>query len=209
MGHARRPPPRSCNPPIMSVLLQPSHNVYKYGRLGCRTAYNSRKGARNGFQADPLENIRIENGPLHASKLFKPFVFTIGVSAASLAGCVIWEYESLRYHANNLLRRPGAWLSAQQRRLLAQSKSDPGPARKWWSSLKDSEKVFYPILAANVLSGAIMSVLSYVCLQYPDTRLSIIFLPMFWCNWGHSQIWGNKDKFLQYYHVLRKNDPGR
>ncbi|XP_073943288.1 rhomboid family intramembrane serine protease rho-7 isoform X2 [Choristoneura fumiferana] len=330
-----------------SVLLQPSHNVYKYGRLGCRTAYNSRKGARNGFQADPLENIRIENGPLHASKLFKPFVFTIGVSAASLAGCVIWEYESLRYHANNLLRRPGAWLSAQQRRLLAQSKSDPGPARKWWSSLKDSEKVFYPILAANVLvfgawrvrslqpimvkyfcsnpsgkavclpmilstfshystlhlaanmyvlysfmpaaiaslgkeqfvamylsagvissfasflykvivnqpglslgaSGAIMSVLSYVCLQYPDTRLSIIFLPMytfaagtaikvimtvdlagvalgwkffdhaahlggalfgmFWCNWGHSQIWGNKDKFLQYYHVLRKNDPGR
>ncbi|GAB0095596.1 Presenilins-associated rhomboid-like protein, mitochondrial [Sergentomyia squamirostris] len=28
-------------------------------------------------------------------------------------------------------------------------------------------------------SGAIMAVLAYVCTQYPDTRLSIIFLPMF------------------------------
>lgn len=30
-------------------------------------------------------------------------------------------------------------------------KSEPGPLKKWWLSLKDSEKVFYPLLAANVL----------------------------------------------------------
>lgn len=30
-------------------------------------------------------------------------------------------------------------------------KSEPGPLGKWWNSLNNNEKVFYPILAANVI----------------------------------------------------------
>lgn len=31
----------------------------------------------------------------------------------------------------------------------------------------------------NFQSGAIMAILAYVCAQYPDTQLSVLFLPMF------------------------------
>ncbi|XP_048005934.1 presenilins-associated rhomboid-like protein, mitochondrial [Leguminivora glycinivorella] len=329
-----------------SGLLQLYSNPNSYARVGFRQSIHSarRSGRRPTFKNDPLENIQIESGPLHISSLFRPFAFTIGVSVASLTGCVIWEYENLRQHAAKYLRKPGTWLSSQQRKILAQSRSEPGPIRKWWSSLNDNEKVFFPILGANLLvfgawriralqptmvkyfcsnpsggsvclpmilstfshystlhlaanmyvlhsfmpaalaslgkeqfvamyvtggvvssftsilykvatkqpglslgaSGAIMAVLAYVCMQYPDTRLSIIFLPMYtfaagtaikvimsvdlagvimgwkvfdhaahlggalfgiaWCLWGNSHIWGNRDKFLQYYHTLRKTD---
>ncbi|KAM3966756.1 rhomboid family intramembrane serine protease rho-7 isoform 2-T2 [Aphomia sociella] len=321
-----------------SVLLQQSRNP-TYAHLQVRNSFqNARRGARRQeFNSDPLGQFQIESGPLNARGLLKPLFFAIGVSTVSVAGCVIWEYENLRAHSANLLRRSSTWLN----------KSEPGPVKKWWNSLKDNEKVFYPILAANVLvfgawrvralqpymvkyfcsnpsgssiclpmvlstfshysalhlaanmyvlysfmpaavtslgkeqfvamymsagvissftsflykvafnqpglslgaSGAIMSVLSYVCMQYPDTRLSIIFLPMYtfaagtaikvimsvdlagvllgwkffdhaahlggalfgvaWCEWGGTHIWANRDKFLQYYHALRKNDTGR
>ncbi|XP_053601400.1 presenilin-associated rhomboid-like protein, mitochondrial isoform X2 [Plodia interpunctella] len=335
-----------------ALLLQQSRNPVGYGRIQTRNAFNSsRRGGRPITEPDPLESIQIESGPLQIKGLLRPFVFTIGVSAASVLGCVIWEYETLRAHSTTLLRRPGSWLNAQQKKILAQFKPEPGPVQKWWRSLKESEKVFYPILAANVLvfgawrvralqpymvkyfcsnpsgsknncaiclpmilstfshysplhlmanmyvlysfmpaavaslgseqfvamylsagvissfasflykvvanqpglslgaSGAIMSVLSYVCVQYPDTRLSIIFLPMYtfaagtaikaimcmdltgvllgwkffdhaahlggalfgiaWCHWGSTHIWGKRDKFLQYYHAMRRNDTGR
>ncbi|XP_049887306.1 presenilins-associated rhomboid-like protein, mitochondrial [Pectinophora gossypiella] len=331
-----------------SLLRQRIDHV-GYGRTHFRNSFhNSRRGPRRqGFEPDPLEHLQIESGPLHIRGLVRPFLFTIGVSTASLAGCVIWEYENLRAHATNLFRRPSSWLSAQQKKILAQYKSETGPLKKWWNSLKESEKVFYPILAANVIvfgawrvrslqpfmvkyfcsnpagskvcmpmilsafshysalhlaanmyvlysfmpaalaalgkeqfvamylsggvissfasflykvmvnqpglslgaSGAIMSVLAYVCVQYPDTKLSIIFLPMYtfaagsaikvimsvdlagvvfgwkffdhaahlggamfgmaWCYWGGAHIWGNRDKFLQYYHTLRKSDADR
>ncbi|CAG9575766.1 unnamed protein product [Danaus chrysippus] len=264
-----------CKPLLYKQTSQNLGNA----RLQIRSAFhNSRRSARRpGPDTNPLDSINVESGPLYARALFKPFLFTIGVSSISLAGCVIWEYENLRAHATSFLRRPGTWLHAHQKRFTAHMKSEPGPIEKWWKSLKESEKVFYPILAANVLvfgawrvrsfqpfmikyfcsnpssivkclpmvlstfshysalhlaanmyvlysfmpaaiaslgkeqfvamylsagvissfasfiykvisnqpglslgaSGAIMSVLSYVCVQYPDTRLSIIFLPMY------------------------------
>ncbi|CAH2099986.1 unnamed protein product [Euphydryas editha] len=330
-----------CKSPL---FLQSSHNLGNV-RLQLRNSFhNSRRGVRRPIsEPNPLDVLQIDSSPLHAKSLFKPFIFTVGVTTLSLAGCVIWEYENLRSHATSFLKRPGAWLNSHQKRFNAQARSEPGPIKTWWSSLKESEKVFYPILAANVLvfgawrvralqpymikyfcsnpsgrakclpmilstfshystlhlaanmyvlysfmpaavtslgkeqfvamylsagvvssfasflykvllnqpglslgaSGAIMSVLSYVCMQYPETKLSIIFLPMYtfaagaaikvimsidlagvilgwkffdhaahlggalfgmaWCFWGNSHIWGNRDKFLQYYHNLRKD----
>ncbi|XP_039745074.1 presenilins-associated rhomboid-like protein, mitochondrial isoform X1 [Pararge aegeria] len=326
------------------VFFNQNSNKFGYVRLQLRSAFhNSRRGARKPVsEPNPIENIHIE-GPLNASGLLKPFFFTVGVTSLSLAGCVIWEYENLRSHASTFLKRPGQWLNAHHKRVSANNRSEPGPIKKWWSSLRESEKVFYPILAANILvfgawrirplqpfmikyfcsnpsgsakclpmvlstfshystlhlaanmyvlysfmpaaiaslgkeqfvamylsagvissfasflykvvvcqpglslgaSGAIMSILSYVCVQYPDTRLSIIFLPMFtfaagtaikvimsvdlagvimgwkffdhaahlggalfgmaWCYWGNMHVWGNRDKFLQYYHSIRKD----
>ncbi|XP_069354453.1 presenilins-associated rhomboid-like protein, mitochondrial isoform X2 [Maniola hyperantus] len=283
------------------VFFNQNSNSFGYVRQQLRNSFtNSRRGGRRPItEQTPLDNIQIE-GPLNASGLLKPFFFTVG-------------------------------------------RSEPGPLIKWWMSLRESEKVFYPILAANVLvfgawrvrslqpfmikyfcsnpsgsakclpmvlstfshystlhlaanmyvlhsfmpaaiaslgkeqfvamylsagvissftsflykvvlnqpglslgaSGAIMAVLSYVCVQYPDTRLSIIFLPMYtfaagtaikvimsvdlagvvlgwkffdhaahlggalfgmaWCYWGNMHVWGNRDKFLQYYHTIRKD----
>lgn len=330
-----------CKSPL---FLQSSHNLGNV-RLQLRNSFhNSRQGVRRPItEPNPLDVLQIDSSPLQAKSLLKPFIFTVGVTSVSLAGCVIWEYEKLRSHATSFLKRPGAWLNSHQKRFNAQARSEPGPIKTWWSSLRDSEKIFYPILAANVLvfgawrvrtlqpymvkyfcsnpsgrakclpmvlstfshystlhlaanmyvlysfmpaavaslgkeqfvamylsagvvssfasflykvllnqpglslgaSGAIMAVLSYVCMQYPDTKLSIIFLPMYtfaagaaikvimsvdlagvilgwkffdhaahlggalfgmaWCFWGNSHIWGNRDKFLQYYHRLRKD----
>ncbi|XP_045760919.1 presenilins-associated rhomboid-like protein, mitochondrial [Maniola jurtina] len=326
------------------VFFNQNSNSFGYVRLQLRNSFhNSRRGGRRPITVpNPLDNIQIE-GPLNASGLLKPFFFTVGVTSLSLAGCVIWEYENLRSHASSFLKRPGTWLNTHQKRVSAHYRSEPGPLKKWWMSLRESEKVFYPILAANVLvfgawrvrslqpfmikyfcsnpsgsakclpmvlstfshystlhlaanmyvlhsfmpaaiaslgkeqfvamylsagvissftsflykvmlsqpglslgaSGAIMAVLSYVCVQYPDTRLSIIFLPMYtfaagtaikvimsvdlagvvlgwkffdhaahlggalfgmaWCYWGNMHVWGNRDKFLQYYHSIRKD----
>ncbi|XP_075985724.1 rhomboid family intramembrane serine protease rho-7 [Anticarsia gemmatalis] len=331
----------ACRP----VLLQQYRCSVANVRVQIRKSlHNSRRGGRDN-DPNPLEHLKIDCRPLHPNALVKPFFFTVGVSTLSLGACMIWEYEALRSHATSFFRKSGAWLSTQQRRL--KSRSEPGPVKKWWNSLRESEKVFYPILAANVLvfgawrmrqlqpfmikyfcsnpsgsakclpmllstfshysamhlaanmyvlysfmpaavaslgkeqftamylsagvissfasfvykvllnqpglslgaSGAIMSVLAYVCVQYPDTRLSIIFLPMYtfaagtaikvimsvdlagvvfgwkffdhaahlggalfgmyWCRWGSDTIWGNRDKFLQYYHTIRKNDSNR
>lgn len=326
-------------------LFQPKLTNLKCVRVQVRNAiHNTRRGGRrpNPEPPNPLE-IHVDSGPLYARNLVKPLLFTVGVSSLSLAGCVIWEYENVRSHATSFLKRPGTWLNSHQKRITSPFQSNSGSIRRWWNSLRESEKVFYPILALNVLvfgawkirslqpfmvkyfcsnpsgsakclpmvlstfshystlhlaanmyvlysfmpaavtslgkeqfvamylsagvissfasflykvmvnqpglslgaSGAIMSVLSYVCMQYPDTRLSIIFLPMYtfaagnaikvimsmdlagvilgwkffdhaahlggaifgmvWCHWGHRNIWGNKDKFLQYYHSIRKD----
>lgn len=335
----------TCKP----VLLQRYRNGLGNVRVHFRSSlHNSRRGARSTKEPTPLENLKVDSSPLYPSALIKPFFFTVGVTTVSLSTCMIWEYEKLRAHASSFFRKSSAWLSAQQRK--AKPRSEPGPIRKWWNSLRESEKVFYPILAANVLvfgawrirqlqpfmikyfcsnpssistgakclpmllstfshysalhlaanmyvlysfmpaailslgkeqftamyfsagvissfasfvykvllnqpglslgaSGAIMSVLAYVCIQYPDTRLSIIFLPMYtfpagtaikvimsvdlagmvfgwklfdhaahlggalfgiyWCGWGSDSIWGNRDKFLQYYHNIRKSDSNR
>lgn len=47
-------------------------------------------------------------------------VLTFQVSAASLAACVVWEYENLRSHAFTLFRKPGTWLEAQQKKMMTQ-----------------------------------------------------------------------------------------
>ncbi|CAK1599758.1 unnamed protein product [Parnassius mnemosyne] len=329
-----------CKPEIIKL----SSNRLGCGRLQRNSFHNSRRSVRQPrLEPNPLENVHYDSVPLNARGLLKPFLFTVGVSTCSLIGCVIWEYENLRAHAASLLRKPGTWLNAQQKKISTQHKSEPNSLTKWWSSLRPSEKVFYPILVANLLvfgawrvkslqpfmvkyfcsnpsgrakclpmvlstfshysafhlaanmyvlysfmpaavaslgkeqfvamylsagvissfasflykvvlsqpglslgaSGAIMSVLSFVCMQYPDTRLSIIFLPMYtfaagtaikvimgvdfagvvlgwkffdhaahlggalfgiaWCYWGGSHVWGNRDKFLQYYHNFRKD----
>lgn len=335
----------SCKTGLLRQVRGPNLHTRLQFRNSIHKSHRSEK--RPSLEPDPLERLHIESGPLHGGRLIKPLLFTVGVTSASLLTCVIWEYENLRAHASSLIRRPGTWLSSQHKKVLAQFKSEPGPIKKWWNSLKDSEKVFYPILAANVLvfgawrirtlqpfmvkyfcsnpsgsasclpmvlstfshysafhlaanmyvlysfmpaaiaslgkeqftalylsagvissfssfvykvllnqpglslgaSGAIMAILSYVCVQYPDTKLNIIFLPMYtfaagtaikaimsvdlagvllgwkffdhaahlggalfgiaWCYWGSLHIWGNRDKFLQYYHNLRKNDSGR
>ncbi|XP_041974481.1 presenilins-associated rhomboid-like protein, mitochondrial [Aricia agestis] len=326
----------SCKP----LLLRRAPNSFQYARIQCRNTFSRRR--RPMSDANPLDFAHVDAGPLNSKTLLRPFLFTIGVTSASIAGCVIWEYENIRAHATSFMRKPSSWINAQQKKIVSQFKTEPGPIRKWWNSLRESEKVFYPILAANLLvfgawrvraftptmlkyfcsnpsgqaqclpmvfstfshystlhlaanmyvlytfmpaavaslgkeqfvalylsggvissftsflykvmlnqpglslgaSGAIMSVLSFVCVTYPDTKLSIIFLPMYtfaagtaikfimgldlagitlgwklfdhaahlggalfgiaWCYWGSLNIWGNRDKFLQYYHHIRK-----
>lgn len=43
------------------------------------------------------------------------------------------------------------YVSFQLKILFCYFQNEPGPVKKWWKSLNNNEKVFYPILAANVL----------------------------------------------------------
>ncbi|VVC92512.1 unnamed protein product [Leptidea sinapis] len=264
----------SCNPLLLRQLHKPKIG---YAQFQVRQPFhNSRHmGRRRPRTEDPFSQPQIVTGPLSPKSLLKPLLFTVGVTSISLTGCVIWEYENLRSHAKSLLKRPSSWLNSHKQ--FNSHRKEDGQVKKWWNSLKTTEKVFYPILAANILvfgawrvksmqpfmikyfcsnpsgravclpmllstfshystmhlaanmyvlysfmpaamaslgkeqfvalylsagvissfasvlykvilnqpglslgaSGAIMSVLAYVCTQYPDTRLSIIFLPMY------------------------------
>lgn len=225
----------------------------------------------------PFEGITVDNGPVQMRNLWKPLGFTIAVSSASFAGAAIWQYESMRSHAVNMLHKPVGWMNSWSRRSQPHYGDWRNKVNKWWNSLSEGEKLFIPICAANVLvfgawrirafqptmvkyfcsnpaskvqcwpmllstfshysafhllanmyvlhsfstgavsalgkeqflglylsagvissftsyfyktlvkqpglslgaSGAIMAVLGFVCTQFPDTRLGIIFLPFF------------------------------
>lgn len=49
----------------------------------------------------------------------------------------------------------------------------------------------YNLLVLCLQSGAIMAVLGYVCTQYPDTKLGIIFLPFFVFSAGSVKLFYN------------------
>lgn len=60
---------------------QPS-NVFGYGKPQIRKAFhNSRQSRKGGLEPDPLQNIHFDSAPLNLKALFKPFVFTVGVSS--------------------------------------------------------------------------------------------------------------------------------
>ncbi|PSN32127.1 Presenilins-associated rhomboid-like protein [Blattella germanica] len=222
----------------------------------------------------PFEGVRIENGPVNLSNLWKPLCFTVLVSSGSFVCAAIWQYENMRARALSLMRQPSTWI--QERFYSKKYGSWRNRVNNWWNSLNEGQKLFFPICFANCLvflawrvpslqgtmvryfcsnpasrvvcwpmvlstfshysafhllanmyvlysfssgavaslgkeqflglyisagvissmtsylhkvfskpglslgaSGAIMAVLGYVCTQYPDTKLSIIFLPFF------------------------------
>lgn len=47
-------------------------------------------------------------------------IYILQVTTVSLTGCVIWEYESLRAHASQILRKPSTWISIQQKKIMSQ-----------------------------------------------------------------------------------------
>lgn len=63
------------------VLLGQIRGPNVYARLQLRSSFhNSRRSVkRPGLNPDPLEHIQIDSGPLHAGRLVKPLLFTVGV----------------------------------------------------------------------------------------------------------------------------------
>ncbi|KAK7866357.1 hypothetical protein R5R35_003283 [Gryllus longicercus] len=254
-----------------------THSTRGYRIWTSRQARWSTKSSQKP-SLEPVEGLfgstSADSGTVPLSRLWKPFVFTIAFSGASLAGAAIWQYENLRQRAINSMRLPLNW--AQERSIMPKKGKWRQELNKWWSNLSEGERLFFPLCFVNCLvflawrvpsfqnfmvryfcsnpasralcwpmvlstfshysafhlfanmyvlhsfstgavaslgkeqflglylsagvissmasyvykaltsqpglslgaSGAIMAVLGYVCTQYPDTRLSIIFLPV-------------------------------
>ncbi|CAA9994534.1 unnamed protein product [Nesidiocoris tenuis] len=118
---------------------------------GCRnfSLGRGRQWSKSDKTPDPLgnriEEIKLESGPLSASSLVKPAIFTVAFSSASLAGAVIWQFENLR--ARRLTQTSSQWFSNRAYKVGQWRKQ----ANNWWNSLTEGEKVFFPICLVNGL----------------------------------------------------------
>ncbi|CAH1133648.1 unnamed protein product [Ceutorhynchus assimilis] len=70
---------------------------------------------------------------------------------ATFVGCAIWEYESMRSHALNMLKKPIKFFRRQAEYGLDKSNKLSKEVTKWWNSLTTGQKVFGPICALNIL----------------------------------------------------------
>lgn len=235
---------------------------------------NQNNGVFKKPNITPVNNIQIDNAHVfHSRRLWKPFLFTVGVTATSFTCAAVWQYENVRAKTRTIIEKPWTWYNDRN------STRKKGRWRQelnnLWNSLTEGQKIFAPIclfnclvflawripswqpammkyfcsnlasstlcwpmvlstfshysalhLAANMFvlhsfssgavhtlgkeqflglymsagvissftsylykfasktpglslgaSGAIMAILAYVCTQYPDTQLEIIFLP--------------------------------
>ncbi|XP_054273243.1 presenilins-associated rhomboid-like protein, mitochondrial [Macrosteles quadrilineatus] len=78
------------------------------------------------------------------SRLWKPFLFTIGVGGVSITGAAIWQYETAR--SKNLQTRKiwESWVTPKYGQFRQHM-------HMWWNSLSAGDKVFAPICFLNVL----------------------------------------------------------
>ncbi|KAG5896528.1 hypothetical protein JTB14_020501 [Gonioctena quinquepunctata] len=253
--------------------------------FGSRSTRNFRRGRVSNEEpkinpeslATPFTNASVHSNNLQVGNLVKPFLFTVAFSGSCFVGAAIWEYENMRSHAVNMLKKPMKYFKKQADYGFQSTNKMKKEVTAWWNSLTPGERIFVPICALNILvfiawriprlqphmmtyfcsnpgsqtvclpmvlstfshysglhllanmyvlhsfstgavhslgieqflalylsagvvssftsyfykiitkqpglslgaSGAIMAILGYVCTQYPDTRLGIIFLPVF------------------------------
>lgn len=129
-----------CKCVFSSVQLKPKLHtikVYKqfrsYGRL-----HNRAK-----VPETPFPNHYIDKGPVHFSKLLKPFAFTIMFSGTTFVAAAIWEYERIRdrtYRMINHYKQFGIRRTGWRHEMGI-----------WWRNLTEGEKVFVPICFLNVV----------------------------------------------------------
>eukprot|EP00111_Clytia_hemisphaerica_P000038 TCONS_00000103-protein len=107
--------------------------------------------------------------------LLQPVLFTAGVSIGSFAGCSILQYERVKTKMGE-----ESSISKLLRRRKEKGFEFRNQINKWWNGLHEGHKVAVgsavPSLGA---SGALLAVLAACCIERPDARLSILFLPFF------------------------------
>ncbi|XP_054016732.1 presenilins-associated rhomboid-like protein, mitochondrial [Hylaeus anthracinus] len=85
----------------------------------------------------------VERGPVHFSKMLKPFAFTVVFSGTTFVAAAIWEYERIRErtyriinHYNPLKIRRTGWRHDME---------------IWWKNLAEGRKIFMSICFLNVM----------------------------------------------------------
>lgn len=99
---------------------------------------------------EPFEGLKLESGPVHLSRLWKPLCFTICVSSGSFVCAAIWQYENMRSRAISLMKQPGRWL---QEKLYGSKKLGlwRQEVNTWWNNLTEGQRLFFPICFLNCL----------------------------------------------------------
>lgn len=91
-----------------------------------------------------IEGIIVETGNLEATKLLKPFAFTVAFSSASLCAAAIWEFENIHKKRKQFQD----WF-IERRKYVGKWRHE---LNKWWNSLTDGEKMFVPICFLNLMA---------------------------------------------------------
>lgn len=138
--------------------------------------------------------------PSHIGKdvLGKAFLFTAAFTVGSFVSVTIWEYERIRSKALNTLRNanPMGWLKKRKERgetILTEQQVEIARLRKEldtaWNKLSPGERIFAPILVANVVVFALWRaprlkpyMLKYFC---SNPAAKAVCWPMFLSTFSH------------------------
>lgn len=139
--------------------------------------------------ATPFTNMNVNSSNLNAKNLLKPFVFTVAFSGACFITSAIWEYENMRAHAKNVLRRPMKFFKKHIDDRVHSTNYLFKEVKAWWSGLTEGERIFAPICALNILVFLAWRVpkfqpymLKYFC-SNPASRN--VFVPMVLSTFSH------------------------
>ncbi|XP_066251179.1 presenilin-associated rhomboid-like protein, mitochondrial [Euwallacea similis] len=141
---------------IKSPFSQNSFNPYKKGVRHFRKGRNDVRTQEafkltSGSLETPFSNVHMDSANLSMGRLWKPFIFTIGFSGATFLGCSLWEYENMRSHVVNMLKKPVKFFNKQSEFGLDKTNNLTKEVKKWWNSLTAGQKVFVPICILNVV----------------------------------------------------------
>uniref|UniRef100_A0A3Q0QWG4 Presenilin associated rhomboid like n=1 Tax=Amphilophus citrinellus TaxID=61819 RepID=A0A3Q0QWG4_AMPCI len=87
--------------------------------------------------------------PRAFGRLFRPFVFTVGVTGFSFGSAAIWQYESLKSRVQSYFDELRAdWLE----KVKPQKRGDVRKEiNQWWNSLTEGQRTVTGIIAANAI----------------------------------------------------------
>jgi len=107
------------------------------------------KARRKDIVSENRSGLNVEGDslltPAPWSALLRPCIFTLSFSGASLSVCALWQYENMRSGALKS-RIPKLDIFNQRKAGEFREKT-----RRWWASLSDGEKLFWPIFGCNLL----------------------------------------------------------
>ena len=85
--------------------------------------------------------------PASWSSLVRPALFTAAFSGGTLGACAIWQYENMRSEALKVKSEGWGWRKEGKKKVGEYREM----VRKWWESLSEGEKLYWPLCGANIL----------------------------------------------------------
>ncbi|XP_031638416.1 presenilins-associated rhomboid-like protein, mitochondrial [Contarinia nasturtii] len=93
--------------------------------------------------------------PMKITYLVRPFIFTVGVSTASIVGATIWEYEFVRAQVKKMMNSSVTFFQHKQKNFSdlkgAWNRFVNGELKEAWSRLSPGDQFFIPICGLNLL----------------------------------------------------------
>lgn len=96
----------------------------------------------------PVDNVQINN-VLQFKRLWKPFLFTVGVTATSFSCAAVWQYENIRAKTRTIVEKPWTWMNG--RNYMRKKGRWRQELNNFWNSLTEGQKIFAPICLLNCL----------------------------------------------------------